>query len=187
MTKPHLLLPSSNNAMTSETWKPFEINELDEMERVQSLKHRENLIKGMGITDFVNRILHGTPGTVATIPPSFNSHNTKTVSIPNNININGNNLISSNINSNINSDNINSNLNKNDDQQSNDAIGKSLLINSNFNGNKLEIKTKTYNPFENHSLFAEVNFIFEYFFKIIKKPTEFLSFYFGSYFENLIV
>lgn len=44
------------------------------MERVQSLKHRENLIKGMGITDFVNRILYGTPGTVATVPPSLVNH-----------------------------------------------------------------------------------------------------------------
>ena len=159
VAKPHLLLPSSNNAMISETWKPFEINELDEMERVQSLKHRENLIKGMGITDFVNRILHGTPGTFATIPPSFvNSHNTKTVSIPNNININGNNLIgtnNTNNNNNSGSNNNNNSNNQTDDQQSNDAIGKGLPINSNFN--KLEIKTKNYNPFENHSLFAEVD------------------------------
>lgn len=125
------MLPSSAHSTLSDTWKPFEINELDEMERVQSLKQRENLIKGMGITDFVNRILHGTPGTVATIPPSFINNKNVTVSNP-----------------------TTTNQTNNDDTNQHDAISKTLTINSNFN-NKFEIKTKNYNPFENHSLFAE--------------------------------
>ena len=57
-----------------ETWKALEINELDEMERLQSLKQRENLLKGMGIAELVNKMLIGTSGTVATIPPSLVIH-----------------------------------------------------------------------------------------------------------------
>jgi hypothetical protein len=54
-----------------ESWKPIEINELDEMERLQSLKQRESLLKGMGISDIVNKMLFGTSGTMATLPPSL--------------------------------------------------------------------------------------------------------------------
>lgn len=100
-----------------ETWKPAEINDFDEMERLQSLKQRENLLKGMGIIDFVNKILFGTSGTVATLPPSFLSSN---------------------------------NQPSHENEHSRNIVGNS----------KLEIRTKNYNPFENHSLFTEV--ILEY-------------------------
>ncbi|CAF0706120.1 unnamed protein product [Brachionus calyciflorus] len=110
MSKHQVLIPPSQ-AIPSDSLKPNEINDLDEMERLQSLKQRENLLRGMGIVDFVNRILFGTSGTVATIPPNFYP------------------------NTNPNEDN---NYTKNVTQ-----------------GNKLEIRTKNYNPFDNQSLFAE--------------------------------
>jgi hypothetical protein len=42
--------------------KPIPIDEAEETERIQLLKQRESLIKGMGITEFVHRILFGTAG-----------------------------------------------------------------------------------------------------------------------------
>lgn len=131
-------MPSSN--LCGETWRPFEINELDEMERIQSLKHRENLIKGMGITDFVNRILHGTPGTVATIPPNLTNKNV---------------LIAQNNNNNMVQHHNHHNHHHHQNEDINNQLTNGAAINS-----KLEIKTKNYNPFENHSLFAEVIFFF---------------------------
>lgn len=44
--------------------KPFIIDETEELERIQGLKQRENLLKGMGINEFIHRILFGTPGNV---------------------------------------------------------------------------------------------------------------------------
>ena len=118
-----------------ENWKPSEISDLDEMERIQSLKHRENLVRGMGIIDFVNKMLYGTSGTVATMPPSLNGHNNYT----NVNNINNNNR-------NINNEIINTN----------DSLNKSGINQASHNS-KFEVKTKNYNPFENHSSFADVN------------------------------
>lgn len=109
--------------MSIEIWKPLEINEFDEMERIQSLKQRENLLKGMGITDFVYKMLFGTSGTIATLPPAMLA----------NVNHSGQ-------------------SNNNDQSSQNDNQSKT-------NPNKFEIKTKNYNPFENHSSFAEVFFI----------------------------
>lgn len=130
--------------------RPLEINELDEMERIQSLKHRENLIKGMGITDFVNRILYGTPGTVATVPPSLVSHthhsksNNATRDGNSNHNASGHGGLTKNLNSyNPNADLI--------------TAGQPERNYTTYNP-RIEIKTKNYNPFENHSLFSEVNF-----------------------------
>jgi hypothetical protein len=145
-------LPSSN--LCGETWRPFEINELDEMERIQSLKHRENLIKGMGITDFVNRILHGTPGTVATIPPNLTNKNVL-IAQNNNNNNNNNNMIQQH---------NHHNHHHHHQQHTNEDINNQLTNGAAINS-KLEIKTKNYNPFENHSLFAEV--IFSFFFLLI--------------------
>ena len=45
-----------------DTLKPLPIDEIEELERIQALRQRENLIKGMGINEFVHRILFGTPG-----------------------------------------------------------------------------------------------------------------------------
>jgi hypothetical protein len=42
-----------------DSWSPLEINELDELERLQALKQRENLLKGLGVKDMVNKILTG--------------------------------------------------------------------------------------------------------------------------------
>ena len=70
LTKHPVALPSTPQ-MPIESWKPIEINELDEMERLQSLKQRESLLKGMGISDIVNKMLFGTSGTMATLPPSL--------------------------------------------------------------------------------------------------------------------
>ena len=117
--------------------RPLEINELDEMERIQSLKHRENLIKGMGITDFVNRILYGTSGTVATVPPSL-------ISQQKHANTNGAGMIKQNL----------ANLNGNQE-----LITQGDPLNRTFTtyNPKIEIKTKNYNPFENHNIFSEVS------------------------------
>ncbi len=75
MPKQVIILPSAAHQAPIETWKPIEINELDEMERVQGLKQRENLLKGMGITEFVNKMLFGTSGTIAALPASFLNNN----------------------------------------------------------------------------------------------------------------
>ena len=111
MNKQQFLLPPSLISPI-DTWKPIDINDLDEMERLQCLKQRENLLKSMGVIDLVNRILSGTAGTMAAVPPSLfqNSH------------------------------------------QQDEAINSRFVP----QGNKLEIRTKNYNPFENQSLFAEV-------------------------------
>lgn len=116
----------------SESWKPTEINEYDEMERIHALKQRETLIKGMGINEIVNKILSGTGGTVASLPPAFLSYT------DNNINNHNNN------NSNSHTTNL---------VELNDVNMKNSTQIS-----KLELRTKNFNPFENHhSLFAEVN------------------------------
>jgi hypothetical protein len=47
-----------------DTMKPLLIDETEELERVQGLKQRENLLKGMGINEFIHRILFGTPGNL---------------------------------------------------------------------------------------------------------------------------
>ena len=102
------------------------------MERVQSLKHRENLIKGMGITDFVNRILYGTSGTVATVPPTLINHNHKNM------------VMSSN--------------QKAPNQNQETLIHQIDSLNRTYTtyNPKIEIKTKNYNPFENHNIYSEV-------------------------------
>jgi hypothetical protein len=124
------------------------------MERIQSLKHRENLIKGMGITDFVNRILYGTPGTVATVPPSLisQSHHKQNLNAANNNNNNNNN------GSNTNANGITKNLaayNPAMDLVTTQQIDRNYTT---YNP-KIEIKTKNYNPFENHNIFSEVGFL----------------------------
>lgn len=139
LNKQQLPLPSPSTSAPSpnETMRPLEINELDEMERVQALKHRENLIKGMGITDFVNRILYGTSGTVATVPPSLANHAHHSKST----------------NGTLISKNLVSNMNPNHELSQADPLNRTFTT---YNP-KIEIKTKNYNPFENQSLFSEVN------------------------------
>lgn len=105
------------------------------MERVQSLKHRENLIKGMGITDFVNRILYGTPGTVATVPPSLVNHGHHKA--------NANGIV------------LNKNL-TNQVQDMNQLTDPSNRTFTTYNP-KVEIKTKNYNPFENQNAYSDVS------------------------------
>jgi hypothetical protein len=100
ITKQVIILPSAAQAPL-ETWRPIEINELDEMERVQGLKQRENLLKGMGITEFVNKMLFGTSGTIAALPASF---------LNNNNNNNNHHNQSSNLNNDSNKNNSNNKL-----------------------------------------------------------------------------
>lgn len=119
INRQQITLPSTPQTPV-ETWKALEINELDEMERLQSLKQRENLLKGMGITELVNKMLLGTSGTVATLPSSLIIHQ--------------NNQIQQH-------------------QHDNDINNRNNM----YQNNKYEVKTKNYNPFENQSLFAEVN------------------------------
>jgi hypothetical protein len=42
-----------------DTWNPLEINEFDEIERLQGLKQRENMLKGMGVKDIITKVLTG--------------------------------------------------------------------------------------------------------------------------------
>ena len=97
------------------------------MERIQSLKQRESLLKGMGITDIVNKMLFGTSGTMATLPPSL---------VVNHSDFNA----------------ANNNNNGNNNNNNNDS-----LISKHGHNPKYEIKTKNYNPFENQYLFTEVD------------------------------
>ena len=123
----------SNSSNEIEKWKPMEINEHEEIERVHWLRQRENLLRGLGVNDLVNKMLSGTNGTTAMAPPSqppvqhqYLNREDEIISISdvsyraNNNNNNGNNLLST----------------------------------------KYELKAKNYNPFENQSLFAEVIFSF---------------------------
>lgn len=96
---------NSSPNMPRETWLPYEINDLDEMERLSALKQRENLLKGMGVKDLVNKILSGTNGTTATIPPVFYNDSNNTNS--NNNNNNNNNLSIQNTRVEIRSKNFN--------------------------------------------------------------------------------
>jgi hypothetical protein len=129
------MLPSNIMQSQNEAWRPNEINELDEMERMHALKQRENLLKGMGVVDFVNKILVGTPGTLAVPPAASNQNNCITGQNNTNLNLNQNNHF------------LNSNPYNVDD----------LLSQANLeNKARLELKTKYFNPFENHPLFAEV-------------------------------
>lgn len=123
-----------------ESWRPSEINEYEEMERVHSLKQRESLLKTMGIGDIVNRILSGTSGTVATLPPAFYNNN--------NNNSNNNNAPQQG-----------ANLNQMAPNDVNDFTVNGLLAKNTSQISKLELRTKNFNPFienNNHSLFAEV-------------------------------
>jgi len=132
-----------------DTMKPLIIDENEELERIQALKQRDNLLKGMGINEFVHRILFGTPGTMATIPPPLNNlkPSTNNSSLPNNLlNLTNQNL----------------------QEQSQDMLqtkyvststvyNNNTSINNNISASKLEIKTRNYNPFDNHPLFNEVS------------------------------
>jgi hypothetical protein len=167
--------------------KPIPIDETEELERIQSLRQRENLIKGMGINDFVHRILFGTPGnvkknqifninhalillkgTVATIPPPLTSSNNQS----NNTNNNQqhHHSLPGNIPGyqNLNSAQLNQYFQQ-QQQQSQDILhtkyisSSSIYNNTNIINNssssKLEIKARNYNPFENHSFINEVSLL----------------------------
>lgn len=41
----------------------MEIIEEEELERITALLHRDNLIRGLGVVEFVYKLLHCTPGT----------------------------------------------------------------------------------------------------------------------------
>lgn len=47
----------------SDTTKPVTISEEEELERITSLLQRDNLIRGLGVVEFVYKLLHCTPGT----------------------------------------------------------------------------------------------------------------------------
>ncbi|RMX47403.1 hypothetical protein pdam_00019330 [Pocillopora damicornis] len=47
----------------TDTTKPMTISEEEELERVTSLLQRDNLIRGLGVVEFVYKLLHCTPGT----------------------------------------------------------------------------------------------------------------------------
>ena len=46
-----------------DTSKPVTISEEDELERITCLLQRDNLIRGLGVVEFVYKLLHCTPGT----------------------------------------------------------------------------------------------------------------------------
>lgn len=46
-----------------DTTKPIAISEEEELERITSLLQRDNLIRGLGVVEFVYKLLHCTPGT----------------------------------------------------------------------------------------------------------------------------
>lgn len=46
-----------------DTTKPVAISEEEELERITSLLQRDNLIRGVGVVEFVYKLLHCTPGT----------------------------------------------------------------------------------------------------------------------------
>lgn len=46
-----------------DTTKPIEILEEEELERITLLLQRDNLIRGLGVVEFVYKLLHCTPGT----------------------------------------------------------------------------------------------------------------------------
>ncbi len=123
----------SNSSNDNDKWKPLEINEHEEIERVHWLRQRENLLRGLGVGELVNKMLSGTNGTTAMAPPAnppvqhHQHHNREDeiisisdVSYRTNNNNSGNHMLSA----------------------------------------KYELKAKNYNPFENQSLFAEVIFCF---------------------------
>lgn len=47
----------------TDTTKPMTISEEEELERITSLLQRDNLIRGLGVVEFVYKLLHCTPGT----------------------------------------------------------------------------------------------------------------------------
>ncbi|CAF3334922.1 unnamed protein product [Rotaria socialis] len=61
----HMSTPTTQ--LCTDPTKPIEIDETEELERMLSLKHRETLIRGMGIVDMCHRMLFGTPGTMANL------------------------------------------------------------------------------------------------------------------------
>ena len=46
-----------------DTSKPVAISEEEELERITCLLQRDNLIRGLGVVEFVYKLLHCTPGT----------------------------------------------------------------------------------------------------------------------------
>lgn len=46
-----------------DTTKPIPISEEEELERITGLLQRDNLIRGLGVVEFVYKLLHCTPGT----------------------------------------------------------------------------------------------------------------------------
>jgi len=91
----------------------------------------------MGITDFVNRILYGTSGTMATVPPSLQSHSQNTKGM----------------NGSIVNKTLVATLPNQEVSLHTDTMNRTFTT---YNP-KIEIKTKNYNPFENQNIFSEVN------------------------------
>ncbi|UJR08124.1 hypothetical protein I4U23_012400 [Adineta vaga] len=57
------------NQSDIDTTKPLDIEESEEMERLLSLKHRETLVRGMGINDLCHRMLINSNGVMPNFPP----------------------------------------------------------------------------------------------------------------------
>ncbi|CAF0988942.1 unnamed protein product [Adineta ricciae] len=54
-----------------DTTQPVDIDETEEMERLLLLRHRETLIRGMGIVDLCHRMLSNSNGVMPNFPPSL--------------------------------------------------------------------------------------------------------------------
>jgi hypothetical protein len=65
-------VPTPPSQPYGESTRPIEIDESEEVERLLSLKHRETLVRGMGIVDMCHRMLFGTTGTMANLPLTNN-------------------------------------------------------------------------------------------------------------------
>ncbi|CAF3548920.1 unnamed protein product [Rotaria sordida] len=66
-------IPSPPTQSFGDSTKPIDIDETEELERMLSLKHRETLIRGMGIVDMCHRMLFGTSGTMANLQLKANA------------------------------------------------------------------------------------------------------------------
>ncbi|XP_074629732.1 tubulin polyglutamylase TTLL13-like isoform X2 [Acropora palmata] len=71
-----------------DTTKPIAISEEEELERITSLLQRDNLIRGLGVVEFVYKLLHCTPGTGGpqkncTLHHSNNQNNSKDLAMRN--------------------------------------------------------------------------------------------------------
>ena len=60
---PFFVSYQQNVTVDQSTTKPIDISEEEELERITALLKRDNLIRGLGVVEFVYKLLHCTPGT----------------------------------------------------------------------------------------------------------------------------